>query len=106
MGKNIYNNKHWREFRQAILEDKETTCFLCNKKKWRWQPRKKDWKSNGRFHLHHLHYDTVGQETLEDVVVLCASCHDILHSITKRRSDSSFITELQQVVLNHIKVKK
>jgi hypothetical protein len=27
------------------------------------------------FHLHHVHYRTVGRETLEDVQILCPTCH-------------------------------
>ena len=31
------------------------------------------------FHLHHLHYRTVGRETLDDVRVLCPTCHSLTH---------------------------
>jgi predicted HNH restriction endonuclease len=31
------------------------------------------------FHLHHLHYDTVGHESMDDVRVLCPLCHSLVH---------------------------
>lgn len=31
--------------------------------------------------VHHKHYDTVGKESLEDLVALCRDCHEIKHNI-------------------------
>ena len=39
----------------------------------------------GPFELHHLHYDTVGFETLEDVELLCQSCHRTEHAPRNRQ---------------------
>lgn len=98
----IYESKHWKAFRKALLEDKDCTCYLCNKKKWKWLVRKEEWKSVSRFHVHHLNYDHIGEETTKDVVTLCPSCHDLLHSILRRKPDSPFISELQAIVTNYI----
>jgi hypothetical protein len=35
--------------------------------------------------LHHRHYDTWGNEGLEDVVLLCVSCHDAITSTIRSR---------------------
>jgi 5-methylcytosine-specific restriction endonuclease McrA len=99
----IYDSKHWKKFRRGLLEDKNCTCFLCGKKKWKWLVRKKEWKSTGRFEVHHLHYNTVGHETEKDVRVLCHSCHELITEIQHRRPDSPFIRELQTICTNYIK---
>lgn len=31
------------------------------------------------FELHHRHYETVGHETIDDVLILCRLCHRIVH---------------------------
>jgi hypothetical protein len=33
----------------------------------------------GVLHVHHLHYESLWQETLDDVQVLCADCHKKVH---------------------------
>jgi hypothetical protein len=32
-----------------------------------------------RFNLHHLSYERLGQETFEDVILLCSPCHNVEH---------------------------
>lgn len=36
-------------------------------------------KSTDTLQLHHKHYQTLGEESLDDVVILCKKCHDLLH---------------------------
>jgi len=100
--RSVYENAHWKKFRKGLLENKECSCYLCGKKKWKWLVRKQDWKSIGRFEVHHLNYDHIGSETEDDVRVLCHSCHDILHQILKRKPDSPFIVHLQAVVQKYL----
>ncbi len=37
-------------------------------------------------HVHHLHYRSLGNESFEDVLVLCISCHERLHGRKFRRN--------------------
>lgn len=30
--------------------------------------------------MHHAHYDTLGEETPQDVVLLCDGCHESVHA--------------------------
>ena len=100
--RSIYENAHWKKFRKGLLEDKDCSCYLCKKRKWKWLVRKKEWKSVGRFEVHHLNYDHIGYETEDDCRVLCHSCHQLITDIQHRRSDSSFISELQAVITNYL----
>jgi hypothetical protein len=36
-------------------------------------------ESTDTLQLHHRHYQTLGEESLDDVVILCKKCHDLLH---------------------------
>jgi len=56
------NSKAWLDLRAQVIERCNNTCERC-----------------GKFavaHLHHLTYDRVYQEKLEDVQGLCEYCHD------------------------------
>ena len=50
----------WREKRKEFLEDSNYECEECGEK---------------ATEVHHLHYDSVGEEERDDVVVCCHECH-------------------------------
>lgn len=71
-------NKAWRDYydaylvstRWALLRVKALTmvnykCIVCG--------------SADTLQLHHRHYKTLGEESLDDVMVLCKKCHEIWH---------------------------
>lgn len=58
-------SKVWKIKRQKFLDHYKNQCQLCNSKE--------------HLHVHHLHYQTVGAETTQDVVVCCRRCHFIEH---------------------------
>ncbi len=53
---------HWKAFRKLALKEHGEVCKDCG-------------AVDTRFDVHHLTYENLGQEQLEDVVVLCHSCH-------------------------------
>ena len=59
------NSRLWAMFRAYALEAAEHRCERC------WRPVK--------LRVHHLHYETVGRESLDDVKVLCGTCHRVEH---------------------------
>jgi hypothetical protein len=62
------NSAAWRDlskkFRDAIGK-----CQICGTDK--------------SLQCHHLHYRTLGRETLEDILVVCLKCHCNLHGVKK-----------------------
>ena len=56
------NSSKWRAVRLRIYEKRGKCCEICN-------------ASHGIFHVHHLHYGTLGMEADEDLQVLCKKCH-------------------------------
>lgn len=58
--------KHWRTFREFALEKRGRKCEDCG-------------KADGFFDIHHLTYENIGEEQLEDVLILCRTCHKARH---------------------------
>lgn len=79
MDKNTYKRylrtRHWQQLRQEVLRRAGGRCEKCG-----YQP----WKPNG-LQVHHLTYSNVGNEKLDDLIVVCPRCHMELHGITGRR---------------------
>lgn len=50
--------------------------------------------------LHHLHYRTVGHESLDDVQGLCRTCHETVHGL--REDDMNTILKTEQVKVGKV----
>lgn len=59
---------HWKEVRREALHRAGHKCQLCG-------------KNNRRLNVHHNAYDTLWNESHQDVVVLCEPCHKKHHGI-------------------------
>lgn len=59
-------SKEWQETRQRILKRDSFRCVLCNNTK--------------NLHVHHITYESLGEEKDADLVTLCECCHDKLHN--------------------------
>jgi len=60
----------WWTIRKAAMR---RARFQCQRQK-PGEPR-----HDGPLDVHHLHYETLGHEGLDDVIVLCRSCHRAEH---------------------------
>lgn len=59
----------WREKRQRVLQRDGFKCFACG--------------SDVDLNVHHLTYERIYQERIEDLVTLCRSCHRAYHVVSK-----------------------
>ena len=57
---------HWYAFRQMALKAADYQCQNCG--------------ARYGLEVHHLTYERLGREKLEDVVVLCDACHNDKHN--------------------------
>lgn len=55
----------WKERRDAFREAYGNKCMFCRKE--------------SDLHIHHLNYNNIGDETINDVVCLCKGCHLKVH---------------------------
>lgn len=55
---------HWKDFKQRWRASQKRRCMIC---------------SNPHYELHHITYERIGQELLEDVVPLCRAHHARAH---------------------------
>ena len=83
--KDYMKTPHWNRFRKSLDTD-DAECDICGKRKWdfyktgsRKGKRKK--KANCQFQCHHLHYDSMGEETRDDILYLCKACHGLGHDL-------------------------
>lgn len=70
------NTDHWRTTRTAKLEQVGYRCERCG------EPARRI--TEGRWaglHVHHLTYDRLHNERLDDLQVLCVVCHQDEHGI-------------------------
>lgn len=55
-------SSRWRELRKKALEYYGHECMECK-------------RTDGVMQVHHITYENMGNESLEDVIILCKSCH-------------------------------
>lgn len=64
------NSKAWRDVRQKYRADstRYQDCWSCMAP-----------ANSVQIHFHHLHYNSLMHETLDDIIPLCVECHKNLH---------------------------
>lgn len=70
--RNEYNShiksRKWKKLRYERLELDCFKCFACGE--------------DNRLQMHHTNYENFGNETLDDIVTLCESCHIEVHKMS------------------------
>ena len=56
---------HWQTMRRLAHDRAQGTCELCGR--------------GGQLDVHHKTYERIGEERLDDLIVLCRSCHSKFH---------------------------
>lgn len=87
----------WKKIRKAKLDQTRGQCEKCG-----------SWM--GRKDVHHKTYDRLGNERLEDLIVLCTQCHEIEDerraAEAKRRSADALDDAIFENGLNTFATKK
>jgi len=63
--KDYLGTDEWSERRKSVIRRAGFRCQIC--------------ASEGRLHVHHRTYVRRGVERIEDMVALCADCHELFH---------------------------
>lgn len=64
---------HWRKFRLKAIEHYGNVCSWCGAN-----------DEKIKMNVHHISYDNLGNETFEDVILLCPTCHSKAHGKYKK----------------------
>lgn len=56
----------WRQLRRQKLAQVGERCQRCGCSKW-----------TRKLEVHHLHYNSFGHESLDDLAVMCSACHPL-----------------------------
>jgi len=71
--KNVYrtylNSKEWYDRKVIALKYAEYKCSRCGETE--------------NLEVHHLNYETVGNENISDLFVCCKDCHSKFHNLTR-----------------------
>jgi len=87
--KKYYSSSHWRKFRTSLTEDLDCKCEICKRPRWALykvntkKHKKGDRKRLLRLSVHHKNYRCLYNETRDDVMTLCTTCHDLMHALEK-----------------------
>lgn len=77
--KRYLKTHHWQQLRQQALDRANGKCEMCGYIPWK----------KGVLQVHHKTYINVGNESLDDLIVVCARCHMELHNIQGKRRASN-----------------
>ena len=68
---------HWKKKRKEYMSSNYFHgCYLCYVKK-----KIKNYKN---IEVHHVNYNTLGNERLNDLISLCRKCHNRIHRLAKK----------------------
>jgi len=62
---------HWRRVRASMLLLNNTFCQHCDTQLW---------DKMHKLHVHHLTYERIGCERFSDLMLLCETCHALMHN--------------------------
>src|SRR5436190_652256 len=65
----LLRSAHWKQVRRDALRRAGYACVWCGDDGW--------------LNVHHLHYDSIGCETEDDILVLCVECHESVSPVRK-----------------------
>lgn len=74
--------EHWKKLKRQVIAERGNACEHCGTDK--------------KIYLHHKHYDTLFEETPEDVTLLCLRCHMSAHGITLQDNSYELWTEQEE----------
>ena len=77
------NSREWRAKRQDFIKSSQTSneCYGCQA------------AYRSGYHLHHVTYERLGREKLEDLRMVCEPCHTAIHALVGRKFDIPQATE-------------
>jgi len=86
-----YKTEHWKLLRNKLAFGDDAQCEICGAHRWedyKRGPKKgqRKPKAVNHIHLHHKHYDNMMNESREDFMLLCNSCHKLGHMLEKMKN--------------------
>lgn len=100
-----YKSTHWKQFIKDFWST-HNRCELCGAVKWKLDKEGHKIISKRRFVVHHKNYKHLWKESEEDVMGLCARCHNLFHDITRMKVETDAIRELKEVATKYFPYDK
>lgn len=85
---------HWEKTREQKLREVDNCCESC---------LQQGLIRRGNLEVHHVTYERLGEERMDDLRALCAVCHRRAHGIEPRAKDFNRLTFVygHETVANH-----
>ena len=96
----------WKHKTSVILNDRNVTCFVCGRKRWKWLPRAKKWKRMLSFSTHHVRYTNIPYEKEGDIIPMCVCCHRLFHDLLRLETLGGPYIELAKIAKKYFPYEK
>src|SRR3990167_545073 len=83
---------HWKKVKKSFNKTEVLMCWVCGTKR--------------NIQVHHLNYETIGRESGEELIPLCAFHHRGLHFFTGKHEAKKPIESLKHYILYLKEMKK
>ncbi len=90
--KDYLQTKHWRIKKDQYKKEYECKCCMC--------------ESTKNLNLHHMTYENIGHENLNDLCYLCKDCHNALHKMLGDTKLSSYLKHFKEKKIRKKRVKQ
>lgn len=74
--KSYLRTPHWQRVKRAAYGKLGRVCHACG-------------YANKEIHVHHLSYKNRGREDMEDLMLLCKDCHEMVHEKMKQTEENN-----------------
>lgn len=87
------NSKKWKDFRRKLLVSCNYTCQICG--------IQKRGKKSRYLQIHHINPESYGEESEDDVVVICSADHELIEKLLRRKEFDidEFCAKLKEIYL-------
>lgn len=85
--------RHWKSIRTKVIQDRGKVCEVCG-------------RSNIPLQVHHMTYERIGCEKMEDLICVCKDCHMGIHSTMPTGWEYKLISERRKQKLQRRKRKR
>ena len=93
--KKYRRSKKWQTFRQEILKKRQYRCELCGQNKTK--------KNSHGLHLHHYNEENYGNETEQDIKIVCRACHKWLELQYRKIKANKYKSKYTNIIKNILK---
>lgn len=91
MNNNYYEyiqSEEWKQTKKTLYKlYHKPRCYCCGYYTEAENKAGTPFKIRRRIHVHHITYERLGEELIEDLILLCSRCHKAVHRLVKNNEE-------------------